>query len=305
MAELPYDLIASQHGLLTVEQLSDAGILLTDQLAPLSRRVLRLRSAPETQTQLLLAAILEAGPGAALSHTSALAWWQVPGFDLREIHVSQPRGVPHRSRRTAEIVVHRVPVSDRHVRVLESVPVITPARALFDIAGMEGVHPKRVERAIDNAWSLRLVSGRTLRRTLRELAVTRRPGIALMRELLQERGLDYIPPGSGLEGRVIDILKGRGVSLRRQVDTGDEAWIARVDFADTELPFRLEVQSERFHASLVDTRADHERLAKLEAAGFVTVTVTDIEVWHYPEVVIDRVREGRYKANVRRLRAAS
>jgi hypothetical protein len=94
--------------------------------------------------------------------------------------------------------------------------------------------------------------------------------------------------------------------LRRQVDTGDdESWIARVDFTDAELPLRLEVQSERFHASLVDTRADRERLTKLDAAGFVTVTVTDTEVWHYPEVVADKVRQGRYKANLHRLRAAS
>jgi hypothetical protein len=302
MTELPYDLITAQHGLVTTDQLAEAGVLLSDQLAPLSGRVLRLRGAPETTTQRVLAAILDAGPGAALSHSSALAWWLVPGFDLRTLHISVPRA---RSRPIAGGVLHHVDVPDRHVKIRDSVPVVTPTRALFDLAGMDGMPPKRVERAIDNAWSLHLVSGRTLRRMLREVGAKGRPGIGTMRELLKDRGLDYIPPASGLEGRVVEVLKGRGVTLRRQVDTGDdETWIARVDFADTELPFRLEVQSERFHASLVDTRADRERLGKLEAAGFVTVTVTDTDVWHYPEVVVDRVREGRYKANVRRLRAA-
>jgi hypothetical protein len=310
MTEIPVELFERQHALATATQLSDAGITEDDvgrlvdlrRLAPMTRRVFRLLGAPETQAQRVLAAVLDADPNAVLSHASALAWWQVPGFGLKQVHVTTPRSAPRRSRRRAEVVWHKGRVPDRHVRVLDGVPVVSPTRALFDTAGMAEMHPQRIERAVDNAWSMRLVSGHTLRRMLREVTTKGRPGIAVMRDVLADRGLDYVPPASNLEGRVADILKGQGHSeLRRQVDTGDdESWIARVDFADTELPFRLEVQSERFHASLLDTRTDRERKARLEAAGFVTVVVTDDEVWHYPDVVVEKVRVGRYEGKLRR-----
>jgi hypothetical protein len=170
---------------------------------------------------------------------------------------------------------------------------------------MPRVPPQRVVRAVDNAWSLRLVSDSTMHRMLRELRGRPRAGIAMMREILDERGPDYVPPASGLEGRVAEILKGRGRSpLRRQVDTGDDdGWIGRIDFADPDAPFRLEVQSERFHASLLDRQTDTERLARLRTAGFVVVTVTDTDVWHYPDRVVELVREGRNQAHLHTINA--
>lgn len=310
MNELPVGLLEVQHALVTSEQLGAAGFSPRDtrwlidskRLARVSPRVLRLLGAPATEAQRVLAAILDAGPGAALSHTSALAWWKVPGFTLRELHVTGPRAA---ARRLAHVVHDKAAPPEHHVRVLEGIPVVTPARALFDVAGMRGVPPPRVERAVDNAWSLRLVSGRTLDTMLRELARRGRRGVATMREILSERGPHWVPPASGLERRVTQILDGQWrTALRRQVHVGDDEWIGRVDFADPELPFVLEVQSERFHTSLLDRRADAERSALLRAAGFVVVAVTDVDVWHHPEVVVERVRDGRDEAYVRALRGA-
>jgi very-short-patch-repair endonuclease len=312
MFELPHHVMASQHALITTAQLRASGfdregekwLVRTGWLEPVSRRVLRLAGAPATEAQRLLAAVLDAGPGSALSHTSALAWWKVPGFTLRELHVTRSRDGTRPSRYLAHSLHDGVPLPEHHVRVLEGIPVVTPARALFDLAGMPRVPRVRVERAVDNAWSLRLVSGATLRAMLRHLTRPGRSGIATMRELLAERRGDYVPPASGLESRVAEILKGRWrTALRRQVQVGDEdQWIGRIDFADPELPFLLEVQSERFHASLLDRRADTERRARLEAAGFVVVAVSDMDVWHHPDGVVDKVREGRNEANLRVLR---
>lgn len=304
MLENCLDVFADQHGLATTEQLADfgirspmvKGIVQSGRLAWLSPRVVRLVGAPATEAQRVMAAVLDAGPGSALSHTSALAWWKVPGFTLRELHVTQAKV---RQKRLA-VSAHGGDLPAAHVRVLDGVPVVSPARALFDLAGMPRVPRQRVERAVDTAWSLRLVSGSTLLAMLHQLDGRRRAGLATMREIIEVRGADYAPPASGLEGRVIEILRGHSrVSLRRQVDTGDdEGWIGRIDFADPELPFRLEVQSERFHASHLDRQADAQRLSRLEAAGFVVVAVTETDVWHYPDRVIDLVREGRYRANV-------
>ena len=37
--------------------------------------------------------ILDAGPGAVLSHGAAAAWWGLPGFDLRTIDITHPRAL--------------------------------------------------------------------------------------------------------------------------------------------------------------------------------------------------------------------
>jgi hypothetical protein len=310
MSTLPMHIAETQHGLVTTGQLRTTGFTnaqirwtVTDgRLIRLSPRLFRVRGAPETTAQRVLAAVLDAGPGSALSHASALGWWDVPGFPLDELDVTHERDGVHRPARLAQRVHDVVLLPDHHVRTLDSVPVVVPARALFDIAGQPHVHPKRVERAVDNAWARRLVSGAALRAMLDELAQRGRPGIRLMRELLKDRGRDYVPPASGLEGRVDQILRDAGQRpLRRQVDAGDDVgWIGRVDFADDEVPFLLEVQSERFHRSLVDERSDRVRLDRLAAAGFEVATVTDIDVWHRTWQVVHAVRDGRLRARARK-----
>lgn len=119
-----------------------------------------------------------------------------------------------------------------------------------------------------------------------------------MRKVLASRGENYVPPASGLEARVAQILKDHCISpLRRQVHTGDEAgWIGRVDFRDHEPPLVVEVQSERFHASLLDQQADASRIGRLEDAGFVVVTLTDVDVWHRAAKVVKLIREARWEA---------
>jgi hypothetical protein len=311
---LPAGPLAAQHGLITTEQLGQAGfgkdhihhLLAVRRVERVSPRVLRLVGAPLTTAQRVLAAVLDAGPGSALSHGSALAWWKLPGFLLDELHVTHQRDGVHRPRRLASFVHDVVLLPDAHVRELEGVPVVTPPRALFDLAGTRGVHPQRVERAVDNAWSRGLVSGQTLHSMLNELAKRGRPGIRAMRQILEARGPDYVPPASGLEHRVDQIMReSNQPPLRRQVDSGDEAgWIGRVDFADEHVPFRLEVQSERFHSSLLDRRSDQDRLARLSAAGFVVATVTDIDVWHRPAHVVQVVHQARRQAADTTRRAA-
>ena len=39
-----------------------------------------------------MAAVLDAGPGAVLSHRAAAGLWGLHGFDLGELHVSRARG---------------------------------------------------------------------------------------------------------------------------------------------------------------------------------------------------------------------
>ena len=306
---------AKQLGMVTTAQAREQGFT-RDQRHRLvdgrrweraSPRVLRLVGAPSSEAQEALLAVLDAGPHAALVSMSAAAWWAIPGNRLRPLQVGRLRD---RTCRPDRFASNHEPtlLPPHHVTVLDGVPTVVPARALFDVAGTRrrGAERRywveRMGRMVDTAWSKGLVNGRALHRMLDELATRGRPGIRVMRQVLAERGLDYVPPASGTESRFAQILSRAGLpAMRRQVDTGDdEGWIGRVDFRDEALPLIAEVQSERYHTSLTDRRADAARIARLRAAGFVVLEIWDTDIWHRPDTVVAMVRRGRLAARAER-----
>jgi very-short-patch-repair endonuclease len=253
---------------------------------PHGPRLLRRTGSPATPKQLVLAAVLDAGPGAYLSDGAAVAWWGLPGFDLRDLWVTRPRGITSTKPTFARL--HEVKdLRSEHVTVLQGVPIVRPERAFIQICAT--AHPKRAERMLDNAWARGLLSGASARRTLDELAASGREGIVLARAILDARPDDYVPPATNLEARTGEILTGTGLRFRRQVDLGGDRWTGRVDFVAVDRPLVVEVQSERYHASLCDRADDARRRAELEAAGFVVVEVWDIDVWHRPAAVLQAV----------------
>jgi hypothetical protein len=298
------------HGLCTVERALDH--LSHDELRYLvdgvrwdrcTPRVLRLVGAPRSSLQAAMAAVLDAGIGGALSHTSAAAHWRVSGNPIRPFHVTRARDRSNRPGRLA--VVHEpIVLPAHHVVVLDDVPVVVPARALIEVAGMQrrGAElewwVRKIARMVDAAWAMRLVSGVTMRAMIDELAERGRPGIGTIRQVMAERPNSYVPPASGLEGRFAEILRRAGEPpMDRQVDCGDDTrWIGRVDFIDRGLSVIAEIQSERFHASFIDRQLDAERIADLEAAGFRVIEISETDVWHRPTVVVDRIRMARAEA---------
>jgi very-short-patch-repair endonuclease len=181
---------------------------------------------------------------------------------------------------------------DSHVTTHDGIPVTTPARTLFDLAAV--IHPKRVERALETAWSNHLVDGHGMAAILDDLGKRGRTGTTVMREVLAERGPDYIPAESGLEGRFHDILRRDGQSpMERQVELGGDRWLGRVDFFDRQAGVIVQIDSERYHGSLIDQRADQAQTAALEAAGFTVERVTDFEVWYCADEVAERIRAAR------------
>ena len=292
MAERQHGLVLAQDALarcVTVEELRH--LVRAGRIDQVTRRVLRSPGAPRTDAQAVLAAVLDAAPGAfACDHTAA-ALWEVRGYRLLPVHVVRGRGVT--GRRTRLAVLHEVKhLLPHHVTVLRQIPVVRPERMVLDLCASE--HPGRAARALDDAWRRRLLSGRSLRRLLDDASVQGRNGVRVLRELLDERGDDFVPPASNLERRFASILAEAGLpSMRRQVDSGGDHWVGRVDFRDEHLSLVVEVQSERFHSALTDRVDDEARLAALDAAGFAVVEVTEAEVWHEPLEVARRVREAR------------
>jgi very-short-patch-repair endonuclease len=150
---------------------------------------------------------------------------------------------------------------------------------------------------------MRLVTHPLLVSTLKDLAKRGRPGIALMRTLIGEREGHHRPTESGLESRLEHLARQAGVGgFVRQVDTGGEdTWLGRVDFRHCELPVVVFVDSERYHSALIDVRRDEEQRAALNAAGFVVVRVTDVDVWNRGPEVIAKLRGACERARAAEL----
>lgn len=255
------------------------------------RRLLRRTGAPWTKASPLMRAVLDAGPGAVLSHATAAAWWGLPGFDLLTIHVTRPRGVTCAPAAFAHQLHRVLDLAHNQVTVLDGVPIVRPERVAFELCA--SVHPLRAERAIDTGWAKGLWSGGSLRRLHEALAERGRKGTVVMRAILEERPPGWVPPASGLEGRVMQLLAEAGLGgFRRQVDVGDDRWVGRVDFLSERAPVIVEVQSERYHKALLDEQHDAARRAALEDSGFTVVEVWDTDVWHNRRAVVDAVRRA-------------
>ena len=238
-----------------------------------------------------MAAVLDAGRTAVVSHRSAAALWAVPGFDLRRLHVSRPRSGTRRP--TALAVVHRPSALPEHHRTnLRGIPVTTLARTVVDLAA--GEHAGGVERAAHAAVRLG-VPWSALDAVLVELGANRAGSAVLRRVLAANVGRP--PLGSGLEARLLRILSGAGLpEPRRQVDLGGDAWVGRVDFLYTEQRLVLEVDGAWCHEGPLEVRRDKHRTAALVAAGFRVLPLAEDLVRNSPDEVARLVRDALRQA---------
>jgi very-short-patch-repair endonuclease len=303
-----HELAARQHGVFAVEQAKGLGATRTmlrhrlahHRLDRLTKYVLGIPGAPRTHLQRLVTSVLDAGPSAFLSADAAAATWKISGFSLLHLRgkpdVTRPRGTLRRKSSIAR--VHEVlDLQPDHTTVLDGIPISTPTRVIFEIAASR--YPKRAVRALDSAWAKNLTNRRLLARMLDDWADRGRAGTVLMRELLETRPKDYVPPASNLEARFATLAERFGIGpFRRQVNLGGEAWIGRVDFLREGLPLVVEVLSHEHHAALVDEGTDLHRFETLRQAGFTVASVKDYEIWGNYRPAMERIR--RAEAALRR-----
>ena len=232
--------------------------------------------------------VLDSPPGAAVSHETAGAMWDVPGFDLHgDIHVTVPRQGITRRRRLAVVHFQKdLPLDEVVLR--HGIPVCTPTLTAFHLCG--AVHAGRAERAFDRMTVRRLTSGARLGRLVDRIGAPGRNGTRLARDLVR-RYADEPPPESGLEHRV-EFLGGQaGLELDRQVDVGEGHWVGRADFRIRGTTGLIEAQSLLYHSSPLDTAADKLRLDSLLNAGFSILTIWDHQAFHQPDHVISVMQD--------------
>lgn len=165
-----YQAAEGQRGYVTAAQAQSCGysraLLAHHAKAGMLQRVrrglYRLRQYPSSPREEVLAAWLAAGPGAVVSHESALDILDLSDVIPDAIHITVPRG--RRSWRPPQgVALHTTlaPLGPSETIEREGIRITSPARTLLDVAEGGGA-PDQVARAIREAVRRGLVTPRDL-----------------------------------------------------------------------------------------------------------------------------------------------
>ena len=268
-----------QLGLVTRQQLLGIGLsqdsigyrLETGQLIAVHRCVYRIAGTPITFDQLLLAALLAAGPESAASDRAAAVVWKV-----EDVRAGRPEiAVPHQRQLKLEgVTVHRRRHFDlRDTRKVGPLRVTTPARTIADLAAV--LPPDRLEDALDDVLRRKRATVEEVRAQVEKAC--RKPRNLL--DLLANRDARNIS-GSTYENILRRLLVGAGCGAPvRQfvVYDGNGKFVARVDLAYPNAKLLLEYDGGH-HEDPKQQAKDAIRQRKLEKLGFRVLRYTKEDV---------------------------
>jgi very-short-patch-repair endonuclease/predicted transcriptional regulator of viral defense system len=231
-----------------------------------------------------MAAVLAAGPGAALSHAAAGALWELRPSAATRIDVSVPTAG---GRAHGAIRIHRVPgLMPAEVTTVRGIPVTSAARTVLDLAAI--LQPRRLERVLDEAESRALADVRDLDamarahpghrrapRLLRTLA-THTPGTTLTRSELEERFLDLCAAHRLERPRVNVRVEG-----------------LEVDFLFAAERLVVETDGYRHHRTRAAFERDRARDAALARAGYRVLRFSHRQLADEPAQVVAALRPPR------------
>jgi len=205
---------ASQHGAVSRSQLAAVGAsrqaiawaVHVGELLSVAPEVFVVAGAPRTWRQQLIIAVLDAGPGACVSHRAAAILHGIARRGMREIvEITTPRS---RSEKLPGVIVHK-PLDlrwDRDVVIVDGIPCTGPLRTLVDLGVTEPWTD--VWDAIERAIQAGLVSHRGCEWMLANLSKQGRHGCGPFRRALDERALKMAAPHKGLlEPRVAALAR--------------------------------------------------------------------------------------------------
>jgi very-short-patch-repair endonuclease len=277
---------ARQHGVITREQLLGLGAsaeqvkrwVRAGRLRRLHRGVYLVGpAAPERARE--HAAVLACGPNAYASHQSAAALYHLPLPDRPDsVHVT----VVKRDVSRPGITVHRTRALAREeTRILDGIPVTSPARTIVDLAGE--LEPADLEHLLAQAYARNLV---TRAKVLAVVALRpTRSGTRTLRRLLEP---DFRPSvtRSKAERRFLALIRKSKLPEPR-VNARVHGY--EVDFFWPGANLVVEVDGHAFHAAKPQRERDSTRDQILTAHGHRVLRIT----WHHvdtePEALVARV----------------
>jgi hypothetical protein len=277
-------LFAAQYGLAARRQVVDLGLtsrMIDRRLVASDWRVVhpgvyRLVGSPSSYEQSLMAAVLYAGPGAAVSDRAAAALhgtWTFRADDLVEI--SSPRRV-----RIPHAVVHRSRLlDDSHVVQVRGLPVTSPARTVVDIGSVvsEPIVTKLVEEWLADrkltVAGLRLMIDAVQRQGARSAGIARR--------VLDRRSLGNEAADSTDEHLIASIMRAYGAPApvyHPLVDVGLPRPL-ELDYGYLAEMIALEVHGERLYTTNKRKYAwSLERTNPLQAHGWLVLQYTPTQL---------------------------
>jgi very-short-patch-repair endonuclease len=298
MLEVVAPLMAAQHGLVHLDQartlgLGDDVLHRAARVGVVERRqpaVYALAGAPRTWHQDLMAAVLDAGDGAAASHRAAAILLGIADRTAeRVVEISVPRP---RNSRTPGVIVHRSgDLVPEHVTEVDGIPCTGPLRTLVDLGAVE--RWPVVSDALERALQSGAVTLRGAEWMLTELSQRGRSGCGRFRRVLDERALDTVSPDPGLlEPRMARLLRASGLPFPayQHVVTVGGCFVARVDFAYVELKEAFEVDGFGKHGTPAAMGAGFERDHLLRAAGWNVTHFNWRHVVKRPQYVESTIR---------------
>jgi very-short-patch-repair endonuclease len=273
---------AKQHGTISRAQLFALGLsrrgieerLRDGRLHLLSRGVYLVghRAAPPLARQ--MAAVLACGPGALISHRTAIEMWELLPHTAHDLHVT----VIKQRRNRPGIVVHRsAPLDPRDYGTMDNIPVTNVGRSLLDFA--EIATPRELERAFDEARTQRHI------RDLDAL-LARHPGRRGAKALAALSATPPLLTQSEAEELMLALIRAAKLPLP-ETNVRIGPW--QLDFFWREQKLNVEVDGHRYHSLEKAIAHNHARDADLEAKGIRVRRVTARELVHSKEAVIARI----------------
>jgi hypothetical protein len=254
-----------QHGVVTVEQLREAGVGRTEvtrrvragRLHRLHRGVYAVGHRSLSWRGRWLAAVLAAGDGAVLSHTSAAALWEFLRPIRGPAHVTVAAAVRRESRPGLQIHRSRT-LTSSHVTRRHGIAVTTPARTIEDIRG--SIEPYLFRRALRQA----------------ELAGHRVPHLGLVKRSRSDLELLFLA------------LCDAHALPRPLINHRIHGHLVDFFFADHRLA--VETDSWHYHRGSVALEDDHGRDLKLRAHGIETRRYTGVQLEAVPDAIAADLR---------------
>jgi very-short-patch-repair endonuclease len=320
-----------QHGVVTLDQLRNLGYtrrmvasrVEKGRFAPVLRGVYAIGPRLSVRWR-EMAAVLQGGGSAVLSHRSAAALWGIltlpegpPGADPGWCEISLLDS--GRGRRAPGVVAHRVselPDEDRSER--DGIPVTTPERTVLDLAAlasraraasparsapgaMERVDmiplppftPRDMERVVARAEREGLISLAGLRARLE--GSPGRGGTRLLRRILEIDGGPAFTR-SEAESRLLARIRRSGLPAPR-VNARLGRW--ELDFYWEEAHLAVEVDGYTHHGTRGGFERDRAKDADLAARGVLVIRVTWRQLRDTPEAVIGQVARALGRAEER------
>jgi very-short-patch-repair endonuclease len=273
------ELADRQHGVVGRAQLLDLGVgsraiehrLEKGRLHTIHRGVYAVGHRALVADARWMAAVLAAGPGAALSHRSAAALWGIRPSARPVIEVTAAR----RARPGRGIQPHRGRLPDDEVTTVVGIPVTTVPRTLLDIAAVLPRH--QVERAINEAEVRRLGDPLPLAVLLARYPCRR--GVAVARAILDDSRIGSTITRSELEERFLAFLIDHRLprpEVNANIRIGNRS--IECDFAWPRQSLIAELDGQAFHATTATFERDRARDRALNVAGWRVVRITWLQL---------------------------